>query len=423
MTLKRQKAHLYVFIIAVLSSMMGFFFSRTLLSISLGVLIGQAFLQGDLRARLQATWKEPLFYPMALVFFIAAFSGLWSADKVAWMQACFNKVPFLLLPFVFSRQAGLTEKYWAAMSLLWVALVLAGSVFTLVQFTVHYYALENMYQVSKVLPTWAAGSHIRFSMAVVVALLLCLRLEELESFSRSAKLLLRLIMMWLMLFLLILSAKTGWVGLFLVVIPALLYHLFHRGHRILVVALLAIALLLPVVSYYVLPTFRERVHYIRYELEHPEQKRAAGVYSDHNRLLSMQAGWDIFLRHPVRGVGYGDMYVATYAWFEAHAPQVPPSERFRPLNQWLNAAAASGIAGLIVVTLAALLPFFLRTWRGSSSAIALAFFMLLVFLYENPLEDQLGVFLYAFFMWWFHYSLRLEGVKHRQNDRQNLSIF
>ncbi len=406
----RETAHLYIFLLGCVLAMAGFFFSRALLSIASIVLIVNAFFQGDLKERLQLLVRQHLLIAMVTAFMIALVSGIWSEDKASWLKVCMVKLPILFFPLVFILQKGMTKKFWSILTAVWIGLVLCGSFWSMMYFIQSLGNLEMMYRISKVLPTWAGDSHIRFSMAVVVALLLWLKLEGWNLIEDlRTKWIVRFFMLWLMLFLIILSAKTGWVGLFLVVIPFYLYHVFKAGYRKLVLAMLLFALALPVIAFHTIPTFQARVNYIMYELENIGQKKSEGVYSDHNRMFSMQAGWDIIKENWVAGVGYGDLAKATNDWFDVNASHVPPSERFRPLNQWLNAGAATGIFGIISVSVVAFMPFFLKEWRWNKPALAFAVFMFLIFLYENPMDDQLGVFLFSFFLLWWNYSNKLDA--------------
>ncbi len=402
---KRETGHLCIFLFACLMAMFSFFLSRFLLSVAVILLTANAFSQSDFKERFQSVIKNPLFSAISTIFLIALVSGIWSENKSVWIQSCITKLPLLFFPFVFVMQKGMNKSRWIWLSIAWIALTVFGSLWTMLQYLQSKEDYEAMYQTSYVLPTWAGDSHIRFSMAVVIALLLWLKLEE-WNFNRNIniKWAMRGVMAWLMLFLLILSAKTGWVGLVFVILPLGLYYMIKNGYRKIAFALLLLAFALPFIAYKTIPTFRERINYVSYQLINFREKQAAGVYSDHNRLLSIEAGWDIFRSHWLIGVGYGDLKQAMRDWFDANAPQVPVTERFRPLNQWLNAGAASGIPGVVAVSIAVFLPLFKKEWRSNKPALGFVIFVMLIFLYECMLEDQLGVFLFAFFMLWWNSS-------------------
>jgi hypothetical protein len=318
------------------------------------------------------------------------------------------KLPLLFFPLVFVTQKEMDKKHWVLLSIAWIGLTACGSLWTMLQYLQSKENFETMYRTAYVLPTWAGENHIRFSMAVIVALLLWMKIEEWQ-FTENlyVKWGMRCIMGWLILFLLILSAKTGWVGLVFVVLPLGLYYLVKNGFRKIAFMLLFLAFALPFIAYKTIPTFRERINYLSYQLINFGEKQAAGVYSDHNRLLSIQAGWDIFRSNWLTGVGYGDLKQAMRDWFDANAPQVPGTERFRPLNQWLNAGAAAGVMGVIVVSIVVFLPFFKQEWRSNTPALAFVIFTALIFTYECMLEDQLGVFLFTYFILWWENSNKI----------------
>lgn len=407
----RESAHLNIFLFSCLVAMIGFFLSRFLLSLSVIVLIANAFAQNDLKARFQSVLANPLLLAISALFLITLISGIWSDDKSVWLKSCIMKLPLLFFPFVFVGQKGFKRKHWILLSIAWIALCVCGSFWTMFQYLQSKENFEAQYQTAKVLPTWSGDSHIRFSIAVVAALLLWLKLEDSDYLKNGGmKWILRFLMVWMMLFLLILSAKTGWVGLFFVVLPLGLYYLVKNGYRKTALFLMLVVFALPFIAYKSIPTFRERINYVSYQLINFGEKQTAGVYSDHNRLLSIKAGWDIFRDNWLTGVGYGDTKQAMRNWFDVNADQVPVAERFRPLNQWLNAGAASGILGMVIVSIPVFLPFFMQGWRSNKPALAFVIFMMLIFIYECMLEDQLGVFLFAFFMLWWNSSNQPEMV-------------
>lgn len=411
---QREKLHLNIFVSSCLLAMIGFFLSRFLLSISIVMLVINALLQDDLKARFRLISAQPFFWIMAALFFTAFVSGIWSKDKSDWLRACSIKLPLFLLPTVFAMQKGLIERLFIRLSVVWIILSFLGSCWTMLQYMQSKIIYDISYSASKVLPTWAGDSHIRFSIAVIIAILLWLQMEwgKLPS-NQLSRWALRIIMIWLMLFLLILSSKTGWIGLFMVILPLCLYHLYRNGYMKSAVALIVLMLTLPLAAYKAIPTLRGRVNYIKYQLEHYDETRFSGVYSDQNRVLSLKAGWDLFLEHWLVGTGYGDLKYEMNRWFEINAPYVPVSERFRPLNQWLSYGAATGIIGMLLVTAILLLPFFNKNWQDYQTALAFAVFMMLLFLYEGMLDDQLGVFLFTFFTLWWNFLCEHRWISSR----------
>jgi hypothetical protein len=115
------------------------------------------------------------------------------------------------------------------------------------------------------------------------------------------------------------------------------------------------------------------------------------------RLEFWKAGWQIFKKHPLIGVGTGDIknaYVEQYA--EMNSP-LDSSHRLRSHNQFVSIAVAFGILGLIWFLIALAFPF-LR-YKMWNNYFYFTFFLIAVlsFLNEDTLETQPGVTFFAFF--------------------------
>lgn len=405
----RATIHLSVFFTGVLLVTTGFLFSRALLSIGTFTLIANGFLQSDLKERWNVFLQHKFLIGISSLFLFPLLSGLWSENKTEWLNVLLTKLPLLLLPFALVMQKGFDRKQFVFFSLLWIGLLFSGTIWSMAQYLQQKDQYDLLYRFSKTIPTLADNDHIRFSMAIIIAILLWLKLEEWEAISSSALLWsMRAVMSWFVLFLHILAAKTGLLGLYFIVVPVTLWQMYTLGKKQLAVASLVITLLLPVLAYQLLPTFKMRVHYALYDLESRIAGNISGDFSDGNRILSIHSGWYVFQQNWLTGVGYGDIKTETNQWYNEYAPSVPASERFLPLNQWVTSGSGAGIAALLLFSIVIVLPFFSTKWRQNKQAIAFVFFMNFIFLYECTIDDQFGIFLFCFFILYWHLSNRLK---------------
>jgi O-antigen ligase len=405
----RATIHLSVFFAGILLVMTGFLFSRALLSIGTFTLIANGFLQNDLKERWSVFLQHKVLIGISCLFLFPLLSGLWSEDKTEWLNALLTKLPLLLLPFALVMQKGFERKQFIFFSLLWAALLFGGTIWSILQYLQQKEQYDLLYRFSKTIPTLADNDHIRFSMAIIIAMLLWLKLEEWKVISSSVLLWsIRAVMAWFVLFLHVLGAKTGLLGLYLIVFPVALWQLYASGKKQLAVVSLVIALLLPVFAYQLLPTFKTRIHYVLYDRDNRIAGNISGDFSDGNRILSIRSGWYVFQQNRLAGVGYGDIKTETNKWYNEYAPAVPLSERFLPLNQWVTSGSGGGIAAALLFTVVILLPFFSKQWLQNRQAIAFILFMNIIFLYECTIDDQFGVYLYSFFILYWHSSNRFK---------------
>jgi O-antigen ligase len=278
---------------------------------------------------------------------------------------------------------------------------------SVVQYFTDHEKYDALYRLSKTIPTPAENDHIRFSMAIVIALLLWLKLEQWNSYYSSLiKWSFRFAAVWFVIYLHILGAKTGLIGLYLVVMPFFIVRLVHLNKKQLAAAAVFAMLSLPVVAYYSIPTFRIRVHYVLFEQSNWQQEKFAGNFSDVNRLASIKSGWAVFKNNWLTGAGYGDIREEAGKWYSTNAPEIPASQHFLPLNQWMFSGSGAGIVAVALFTFVALLPFFIKQWQLNKQALAFVLFMDIVFLYESTINDQFGVFLFCFFILYWNLSIR-----------------
>ncbi|QNA44363.1 O-antigen ligase family protein [Lacibacter sediminis] len=407
MATNRSTIHFYLFCTGILLMMVGFLLSRALLSIGMIMVIANGFLQSDLKERVEVFKKDYLLLGISCLFLLPFISGLWSNDQSAWLEMMQDMLPLLLLPFAMTIQKGFERKHFLFFALIWVSLLFAGSVWSAAHYVSDQENYQALYRISKTLPTPAENDHIRFSMAIVIALLLWLKLEEWESsFSRLIKWCCRVAAAWFVIYLHVLGAKTGLMGLYIVVLPLFIWQLYHTKRKQLATAALVAVFCLPVVSYYSIPTFRIRLQYVLFEQNNWQDKQFAGNFSDVNRLASIRSGWHVFQNNWLTGVGYGDIKEEAVKWYAANASEIPSSQQFLPLNQWMLSGSGAGIAAVLLFTLVVLLPFFKEHWQQNKQALAFVLFMDLVFFYESTINDQFGVFLYCFFILYWNLSIR-----------------
>ncbi len=406
----RTSIHLFLFIIAVAAVMTGFLLSRGVLSAGIILLIVNGFLQPGFRERLQVFRSNYFVAGITVLFFLPLISGLWSSDTAEWLNRCRIQLPLLFLPFSMVMQKGFEKKHFVLLSVCWMLLLFVGSAWSISQYLQKTDLFHTLYHRSKVIPVPADDDHIRFSIAILIAIMLWLKIIEWNYFqSVAVKISGSLIALWLVLFLHITGVKTGLLGFYFIIVPLLLLQLWAAGKKMIVLMLLLVYVVMPFAAYKILPTFKARIEYIRMDYEQWSKQNFTGNFSDANRILSIRAGLTIVRNHFFTGVGYGDVKGEVNTWFSEHAPLVPVPERFLPLNQFLMTGSATGVAGMIVFCIVLLLPFFSKYWRQNKQAMAFVCLMSIIFIYECTIEDQFGVFIFSFFCMWWNISNRLKN--------------
>lgn len=133
--------------------------------------------------------------------------------------------------------------------------------------------------------------------------------------------------------------------------------------------------------------------------EFEDYKRGANIngHSAVMRLEFWKAGWSIVKKHPVFGVGTGDIKNAYAEQYTEMNSPLDVHHRLRSHNQYLSIAVAFGISGLAWFLITLIYPFMWhRMWNDYFYFV---FFLIAVlsFLNEDTLETQPGVTFFAFF--------------------------
>ncbi|HEY1022304.1 MAG TPA: hypothetical protein VGE06_08315, partial [Flavisolibacter sp.] len=169
----------------------------------------------------------------------------------------------------------------------------------------------------------------------------------------------------------------------------------------LTVFLLLSVITLPLLAYYTVPTFQNRVRYLVYDFSFVKKAEYLPGANDGARVMSLKAGWQVLQQAPW-GVGAGDVMHEADKWYAEHVPDVLPTDKFYPSSEWLLYGAFAGWIGVMLFTLVMIIPFFTPVsipkifWAALHATAAFSF------AYDMGLEVQYGIFLYAFvtFWWW-----------------------
>jgi len=157
---------------------------------------------------------------------------------------------------------------------------------------------------------------------------------------------------------------------------------------------------MPLVAWFVFPTFQNRIKYNIYDLTNVRQNKYLQGSNDGNRIVSLKAGWNILKQNPL-GVGT-DVIDKTYQWYDNNLPRLSKRERLFPASEPLMYGGFLGWPGLILFFAVMVLPFFEKVKTRSFFWLCLNVITFFSLLFDIGLENQFGVFIYGFFvLWWW----------------------
>ncbi len=399
----------------IVTMMTALFFSRAVLSVSMMLFVVVSFFHTDFKGHLSNFFSSPLLWGMSLLFFLPLVSGLWSEDKKEWADIIRIKLPLLVLPLAFARpsdnyQDYLSKKQWEWLAYIFIALVTAGTCWSMFHYLSDAAAINESYLRAKSILTPLENDHVRFSWLICVGVLLagwlCLiKRQENKLLSYS----LAIVSIWLIIFLHILAVRTGLFSFYIIAAGIVMYLIAKKLQWQYGLFLTLLLMVLPMIAYKVLPTFQNRVQYFLYDKGFFEKAHYLPGATDAVRVISLKAGWNVTNQQPVSGVGFGDVLMQTKQWYGKNYPKMIEPDKIYPSSEWLMYGTGCGWPGLLLFTIIMCIPFVIKTnnkllWWLLNTMAAFSF------LFDIGLEVQFGVFIYSFIILWWWKWLNVEKV-------------
>lgn len=419
LTARTEAVYEWIACICCLGMIAGLFFSRALLSLSMFLMLLNAFFPGKTKENWH-TWKQNRFALFSTLFFgTYLVSGLWSEDKDFWFAATLNKLPFLILPFAFTSAPLHKEKFLRLVITGIVLMQLLVICYSLVQLFLHTDFYLSGYSFSNPLPTTKYNDHIRFSLSLVLSLLMSFYLlfeRQQTPVPRTLRTFLGICSVLFIAYLHILAAKTGLVCLYAMLGIYIVAKLYKR-HKLRTFIFIALLALIPVVSYFTVSTFQTKVKYVIYEIEKSKQeKRYDYTLSDAGRMITYDIGLRALGEHPLTGTGAGDLMKVMREGYARDYPEVSADQQYGPINQFMYTALAVGIPFGLFLCAMVFSPLFIAVQKRLYLIIT-ALTLWIAIMVEAMLEVQFGVFTYLFFVLFW-----LSALKNRDTGKDNLMI-
>lgn len=226
-----------------------------------------------------------------------------------------------------------------------------------------------------------------------------------------------LIMIILVLFILLLSSKAGWIGLF----GFTTYFIFQLLKTKQVVHAFAILTAISA-SFYILNIS----HQLRFQTRIPKlsvitqtikgtneknEKITTGTEGNGSRILVWKAAIDIIKANIVTGVGTGDAKDAMLETYKQKGMISEYEHKLNSHNQYFNTFIALGILGFLSLLCSLLIPLYYSFKEQNILFMAFIGLAGVNFLFESMLERQAGVIYFAYFYSLLCFSLTATNPK------------
>jgi len=390
--------------VSMILMLMGLFISRAMLSVSLILFLFLTCFHKNFIQQFNTFLRNPFLLGMSLLFFIPFFSWFWTEDKSMWLRFVRIKLPLFLFPLAFAGRWQLSSAQWRWLAYSFLCFVFAGCCWSLWQYVQNMPVVHEQYLKAKVFSTPLENDHVRFSLLVCVGVIASVLLMK-QVAQKSIRWILAGACIFFIVYLHVLSARTGLISFYIFLFAFILYCIFLLRKAKWSVVLLLLLIAMPVTAWFCFPTFQNRIRYNLYDLSNTRQNIYVAGSNDGNRVLSLKAGWKVLQKHPF-GVG-GDVVDKTYEWYDRNIPQMPESDKLFPSSEPLMYAGFAGWIGLILFFVILLLPLFQRKRENYFFWLVLNAVMGFSLLFDIGLEAQFGVFIYGFIvLWWWKWFLK-----------------
>jgi len=331
------------------------------------------------------------FTVIVLMYFISIFytsnlTDFWSIFK--------NKLPFLFIPLSILSIGKLEKKQTDTILYVFLFCLVFSSIWSFVQYLKHKELYTKLYTTGQVMPTLI--HHVSLSLLVSFGILVCL-FQLIQKKSILEQIVFSITGIWLVFFVHILSVRTGIVLTYLSIFLLVLF-LLLRFKKPLFASFLAVFILLSaILAYQQLPTVKHKIDYTFYGLtQYKSGQDSTNQISDARRILSDQIGLELIQKHPLIGIGFGDIQNVMNQIYTERYPLFSKDVYAHIHNQYVYVFTGAGIL-LGVLFIAALLAVLLQFWKEENTLFVILYLLLLVvMLWEPFIENQLGTSIFLF---------------------------
>ncbi len=345
--------------------------------------------------RIKNILRYPAFAVLSLSFLIVLLSFWQTEDWSYWQDRLRIKAPFLLLPLLFLALPKFSER--ELKGLLYFMLGL----FTVTNSFVLYFFLKNQEQVIEMMkqghPMWTPRNHIRYSLLLAWAVIGGIHLIRNGFYwkFRWEKYLIGALTLLAFLFIHFLSVKSGILMLYVGIVALIVHYIVSTKKYLIGLVAMTLMVTIPYLGYHLLPTLKRKIDYTIHDFKMYTQGKG-GEYSDAGRIASLQCGLTLALKHPLLGVGAGNLRKEIHACFGREYPDY--REKLMPQNQFIFVWAGTGLLGLIIFAIAFFFPLFWANQYQNELLFTFYAMQFVTIMIEHAYENAVGVAHYLFFL-------------------------
>lgn len=340
-------------------------------------------------------WKTFLLSSLFLLFFLGMTYS--SNRQYGWFDLEI-KFSLILFPLLFSTiDDSLDRKQIKRILIAFVAGCFTGSIMLLIHAFQSYSETGRMDPFAYTNLSWYFHpSYMSMYLSFAISILLFFIIEQWNTIPWFGKAGIILLLLWFFLFIIFLSSKGGFLGLFSIIFFYILILGFKYRKWMSAAGLLILTILLFFLSFEMFPFAMNRISQAEQDLTGKvASKKHDSSVSD--RIVVWKACSGIIRENLLFGVGTGDVKDELLNAYKAENFQAALESKLNAHNQYLQTFVSLGITGFLTLLAMILIPAWMSVKRNHYIFFSFLLLFAVNILVESMLEIQQGVIFYAFF--------------------------
>ena len=325
--------------LALVSIVLGLFFSNALKSIGLVYLAASFLIHPDSLKNIKVLLKDSLFVSCLIIASLYLLSFLYGGDLFYFFFSSRNKILYFFVPLALVNTP-LNKSEFRFLFYLFICSALIQTLYA----TSYFFINDNskaLYSIGQVLPTIKIN-HVEISWLLSISVLLIINAISISK-DNTERLFLIIVGCWIFLFIHLFAVRTGIVLLYVFLMIHLGCLLYKNQKKYIPIIPFLVSLCL-FISYTLSENLRQKVNYTLYDISQlSNDKENFQSYSDSRRILSFKVGIDIIKENPFLGCGIGNMKDFCRQIYERKYPFIKKLNYYRPHSFYIYAFAGFGL--------------------------------------------------------------------------------
>lgn len=379
--------------------MAAFFISQALISLTIIALLLDGLIV------LISGWKTGKYKPDLLTWCLIGFAltlitgWILSENKQIASAVFLKKLPFLFFPLILVALKKLPQRLLVQIAAFYVYMCyFTAAVSVWVYFRNQEYFNILILQAKSIPVSFGYGVfHIQFSIMLALSVLLGLWLvwKPMKSAAWYYKLFLTCVTLLNFYFMHILAARTGLIGIYLILVFVVMGVLIKNYPKKAVYILVGLVVLISAIFQFS-DALKNRLINTKEDLKVVLTLDNPNEHSLATRVEAWRVSLILLKENPIAGIGLGDVESKMWAIYPKANTRLQPRNYKKPHNQFLETALQGGIPALVFII--AIITMYFRQYRRFLLVKSFLFLFLFSFMFESMLERQVSTVAFAFFL-------------------------